>query len=415
MFKNTDKALKSAVLGSAIALVSTYSASSSAGSITQAVKTGKEFMDFRLRYENVDAEGASKVDALTLRSRLGYKTGSANGFSALIEFEDVRPALGINEDDAANPNTIPDASEPYTELDQGFIQYKQGDKFTGFTAKLGRQVLTLDGHRHVGHVGWRQDRQTFDAGRLTWKPTKALTLDYAHVYRVNRINSPTFADFEETSIDLYNISYKTPYGKAVVYHYGTSDESFLTETETTGVSFGGKTKLDSVTLLYNAEYASQDNKTLDVTPEYIWVEGGFSASGVTAKVGVEVLGSDEDDSGNLENFLTPLATVHKFQGWADVFLGGSLRAGGAKIAGGKGIVDTYASIGGKVGGVKLLAVYHIYEADKSSDDLGSEVNLLAVKKFGKFYSVGAKYAAYSGGDDFGTDVDKGWVWVGAKF
>jgi hypothetical protein len=31
------------------------------------------------------------------------------------------------------------------------------------SGKIGRQVITMDNHRFVGHVGWRQDRQTFDA------------------------------------------------------------------------------------------------------------------------------------------------------------------------------------------------------------------------------------------------------------
>ena len=48
------------------------------------------------------------------------------------------------------------------------------------------------------------------------------------------------------------------------------------------------------------------------------------------------------------------------------------------------------------------------------DDLGSELNLSYVKKYGKYYSAGIKYAAYSAGD-IKTDTDKFWLWLGATF
>lgn len=406
-------------LSLAISLAAT-SIPASAGSITQAIKTGKPFMDFRLRYEDVDSGNASD-DALTLRSRLGFKTGSANGFSAVIEFEDIRQVFGIDEDNAAG--LIADPADPLTELDQGFIQYKQGDKSTGVTAKLGRQVITLDGHRHVGHVGWRQDRQTFDAGRVTYKPIKDLTIDLSYIYKVNRINSPPnnstagFADVEDTAHNLINVSYKTPYGKLVGYSYMLSAENSgpaWDETDTYGLSFSGKTD-GEIPFIYSLEFASQDNKSVDVETDYSFIELGTKVSGVTLKLAQEVLGSDTNSNGGKENFQTPLATVHKFQGWADVFLGGSLFG---TISGGAGIEDLFFTATGKVAGVKLVGVYHEYTADDPGvgvdDDLGDEINLLAVKKFGKFYSAGIKYADYSAPTG-GTDVERFWVWVGAKF
>ena len=70
--------------------------------------------------------------------------------------------------------------------------------------------------------------------------------------------------------------------------------------------------------------------------------------------------------------------------------------------------DMYFSIG-----TKLLAVYHEYEPDDSDnlvDDYGSEINLLAVKKFGKHYALGAKYADFNGDDDFREDTKIFWLW-----
>jgi hypothetical protein len=120
-------------------------------------------------------------------------------------------------------------------------------------------------------------------------------------------------------------------------------------------------------------------------------------------VGYEVLGSDDGAFG----FSTPLATLHKFNGWSDQFLGTPSQ----------GLVDTNITFAGKVLGGGWKVVYHNFEADNASDtidDLGTELNLSYVKKYGKHYSAGIKYAAYSAGD-IKVDADKLWVWIGAKF
>jgi hypothetical protein len=395
MLKKFNHTLNNVMLCSAAVLASPHTL---ADPIDEAIAGSKVYGDLRLRFEEVD--NGSTTEALTLRTVLGVKTGEVNGFSATVEMEDVRQVMGVDE----AGNTIPDPDDANTELDQAFVQYKNANVM----AKLGRQVITLDGHRHVGHVGWRQDKQTFDAGRITLNPFEGLTVDLSHIYKVNRINSPAFGDVD-TDHTLLNVAYTTPIGKVVGYYYGLSEDGLYDETQTTGLSFGGKVGGEKVKFLYNMEYATQDNKTSGVEPDYLMLEAGLSAVGVTAKIGQETLSSDTKN-GVTENFVTPLATVHKFQGWADVFLGGSLTG---TIDGGNGVEDLYFSLGSKLAGIKLLAVYHDYESEGGSNDLGEELNLLAVKKFGKRYSVGLKYADYDNGD-IGADVEKLWAWVGMK-
>ena len=59
-------------------------------------------------------------------------------------------------------------------------------------------------------------------------------------------------------------------------------------------------------------FASQSNETAvsDFDTDYLFAELGAVFSGVTAKLGYEVLGSDSGMMG----FQTPLATLHKFNG-----------------------------------------------------------------------------------------------------
>lgn len=427
--KNPTKHILSG-LSLAVALASGHVVA--AESITEALETGKASADFRLRYESVDQDNALKdASALTLRTRLGYTTGTVAGFSATMEFEDSRIVNG--EDDYSvgptgfnmNPAVPPNGPTPQysiigdpetTEVDQGFIQYK-GD---AVTVKAGRQVLTLDNHRFIGHVGWRQDRQTFDALSVVVTPVDNLTINAAYLGKRNRIFAEA-ADVDSKDI-LLNVSYNTPVGKLTGYGYQLEvDQEADNALDTYGLRFVGATDAGGVKIHYGAEFAEQENELEgrdDYKASYQMLEGGVTVAGITIKAGHEVLGSDDEIYG----FSTPLATGHKFNGWADQFLGTP----------GVGLVDTSISFSGKLGGGKWVIAYHDYEADDSRaaveatdtteaigkiDDLGDEINVLYAKKFGKNYNAGIKYAAYSAGDAAAgkVDTDKLWVWVGASF
>ncbi|MBY5991172.1 alginate export family protein [Ferrimonas balearica] len=374
-----------------------------ADTLTDALTGGTAKLDMRLRYENVSQDNALKdADALTLRTRLTYATADYHGLSALVEFEDSRVVAGI--DDYNNGlNSKPEystiADPETTELDQFLLQYQRG----GFTGKLGRQVITLDNHRFVGHVGWRQDRQTFDGVTLAYAPLDNLKLFYGYIDQRNRILA------EERDVDskdhLINARFDTGFGALSGYGYLLEvDNNIDNGLDTYGLRFAGSTELDAIKLLYAAEYATQESDTAGVSfdADYYLVEGGVGVSGFTAKLGYEVLGSDDGQYG----FSTPLATLHKFNGWADQFLSTPQ----------EGLVDLYASIGGGLLGGKWALVYHDYEADQASatvDDLGDEWNLSYTHAFAKHYSAGVKYAAYSAGD-IKDDTDKFWVWFSAS-
>ena len=106
-------------------------------------------------------------------------------------------------------------------------------------------------------------------------------------------------------------------------------------------------------------------------------------------------------------FATPLATLHKFNGWSDQWLGTPAQ----------GLQDVYVSAATKFAGGKWLFVYHDFSADEASstvDDLGSEINIQYTTKIAEKFSFGAKYANYSAGD-IKVDTDKLWVWIATKF
>jgi hypothetical protein len=328
-----------------------------------------------------------------------------------VEFEDSRTVAGVDDynDTVGKGGEYSVIADPETtELDQGYIQYKNDT----LSSKLGRQVINLDNARFVGDVGWRQDRQTFDGLSFNYQPMKELTLDYAYLEQRNRI----FAD--EKDIDstdhLLNASFNTAIGKISGYSYLLEEDTDAELAfDTYGIRFIGATTAGDIKILYTAEYATQEKSSKgaeDLDADYYFLEGGAVISGITAKLGYEVLGSD---SGNF-GFSTPLATLHKFNGWSDQFLDTP----------NEGLVDTYVTVSGKLAGGAWVVAYHDFSADEDSDvsdDFGDEINISYGKKFGKHYSAGIKYAAYSaddaanGGAKGYVDTDKIWVWAGAKF
>lgn len=394
---------------SGVSLVLVATLAPSAGhseTLHEAISTGKVYGDFNLRYEGVSQDNAREdASSLTLRTRLGYTSGSIQGWSFTVEMEDNRIVLGQGDYsvDPSGYNTgiySVIADPETTELDQGFVQYKN----EAFTVKIGRQVIALDGHRFVGHVGWRQDRQTFDAATFVYQPNDKLSATYSYVTQRNRIFAQA-ADIDAKD-HLFNASYKTGLGKFVAYAYLLEVDNSLTNAlDTYGVSLMGSTGDKELKWLYHLELATQTAKTNlnDFDTKYVMAQLGAAMKGYTVSLAYELLGSDNGQVG----FATPLATLHKFNGWADLFL----------TTPAQGLVDINLSVSTKALGGNWLVAYHDYSADVATaavDNLGSEINAQYTTTLNKDYDLGLKYANYSG-DSGRPDTEKVWVWVSTKF
>lgn len=378
-------------------------------SLQRALTEGKPSVNARLRWEWADQDLLRDSNAVTLRTRLGFTTAAMAGVQAMVEGENIAVLNHRSDFNAAGTNrggagrTVI-ADPPDTALNQLWASYST----TEATLKAGRQRIVLDNARFVGDVGWRQNMQTYDGATLTAKPAKAFAAFYGYVSRVNRVfgDQAPQPDFDAKS-HLVNVAYSgLPYGTLTAYAYLLEfKNSAPNSADTFGASFAGAHPLTKdFKLTYRAEAATQHdaaNNPVDYRAGYFLVEAGAAMAPFDFAAGHEILGSD----GGRKGFATPLATLHAFNGWADMFLATPAR----------GLRDTYASVGVALpGGFPAKLVYHAYRSDTGSFDYGNEWNLQVTHKFGKAWTALAKTALYDGKPPY-FDTKRVWVQMEYNF
>ena len=370
--------------------------------IANAVRDSETKVNLRYRIESVDQDGIDE-DALasTLRSRLTWKTAPINDFIVNVEIDNVTDIGADNFNSTTNGNVdYPVVADPEgTDLNQVNVQYR-GENLT-FTG--GRQRIVHNDQRFVGGVAWRQNEQTFDAVRFVYKASENISVDYSYVFNINRIFGPNDgaqpADWHG-NFHLLNTSWKLNKNhKLVAFAYLLDNEVALAASSNTfGVDYTGKLGALTAKLSYASQSDAGDNPN-DYSADYYKAELGGKLGAVNLSAGIEVLGSD-----NGVAFSTPLATLHKFQGFADKFLGTP----------GNGIEDVYISAVTKFNGVKFVATYHDFSSDEGDIDYGSEIDLVAAYKFNKHTTGLLKFAAYDA-DQFATDTTKVWAMLSFAF
>lgn len=386
-----------------------------AGTLADAITGGEVKLHFRYRFEDVKQDNAlDTAHASTLKSRLTYTTQSWQGWQAQVEAENISMIGNDNYNSTHNGKTgYSVVGDPKgTEINQAWIAYSG---LFDSTLKYGRQRILLDGERFVGGVGWRQNEQTFDGVSIVNKSLPDTTVTYAYINNVNRVFGPsdgTTAAWKgnwDSEINLLNLNYAgLPFGTLSAYGYFMDiDDAPAQSNKTWGLRFAGKQALsDAVSLLYTLEYARQKDygdNPVGYKADYYTIEGGLALPhSVTLTVGQEVLEGDKSRSGGM--FRTPLATLHKFQGWADMFL----------ATPDAGIEDTYAGVSFVLAGITANVVWHDFDAEDGGRSWGDELDVSFTRKFGKYVTGMLKYADYDA-DKFAVDTRKVWVQVQVDF
>jgi hypothetical protein len=370
-----------------------------APTLTEGLTTGSSIkVNVRTRYEDVSWDGFTDADALTIRARLSYQSGAWKGFAVTAEMDNVTNAEGEVDYRTWPADTLVIDGKPAaqifdpkgTDFNQAAISYSTFNN----VIRYGRQRIVLDNARFIGNVGWRQNEQTYDGLSFTNKSIRYTNIFVAHINNVNRIFGDANAlqgDYKQDS-NLINVSYTGfEAGKLTGYAYLIDNlaDDYLKKlaggngnaisNDTYGVRWSSTA---NPAFMYTLEYAKQSNgdkNPIKYDADYKLVEVSTTLGRFVPALGYEVLGSDNGKKG----FITPFATLHAFNGWADRFLATPVN----------GLKDMYVNLGATFSGVALMASYHNYKSDVKSIDYGTEWNFSATKKFGAVTYM-AKYATF---------------------
>ncbi|WP_374410451.1 alginate export family protein [Novosphingobium colocasiae] len=374
----------------------------------------------RLRYEHVDQDKLPvplDADAVTMRLRVGAEF-RMNNLSILVEGEGT---LAFGHDYNAFPFPVPGESQskpgvysvipdPET-IGLNRLQFSYKNKGNGVT--VGRQRINLDDQRWVGSVAWRQDEQTFDAVRGEAK-VGPVSLDAIYswgqrtIFGVDAANRQSWggsflmmgAGVKLGPVNLKGFGYYLDYDLELGAPLSSKT---LGARATTELPLARTVKLDLM-----GSYARQSDYkgSKDFDAVYIAAEAGVTVSGFRLAGGYEKLGTDKGRA-----LQTPMATLHKFNGWADVFLNTPVN----------GLQDAYGSASYKVGdfgaikGVAATVVYHQFDSAIANLKYGTEWDAQVGFKFQQF-SVLGKYASFNG-DNSGPFAlaDKDVFWLQLEF
>ena len=360
-------------------------------------------LNMRLRYENVDQDGlAETASAVTLRTRFGFETERQHGLSLLLEGENTTH-LADDFADTITPNPgYPVVADPeVTELNRAQLSWR-GENEAGIT--LGRQWFALGDQRFAGPVGFRQNSQSVDALSLTSGSAWPVTLDYTYIDRVHRIfgDDHPMGEFDSAS-HSGEARMDTPLGELAAFALLLDfDNAPALSSQTLGLRLAGRR--DAVA--YRFEIANQSDygsNTGDFDLTYLRAEADYRADRFSVGGGIEVLGGD-----GVQGFQTPLATLHKFQGAADVFL--STPADGLRdlyVRGAWRFADAAP------GPVSLGFAWHDFASEDGDVDYGSELDLIAGLGLTDRLSAEAKAAFFDG--DASGPADRTKIWLSLVF
>lgn len=380
-------------------------------------------VDARLRWEDVDAT-SKKADAVTLRVRGGAEIKhKASGLSVLVEGTGT---VALDNDFNAFPFANPASNQyrtAYAVIPDGQnaafnrVQIAYQNKVFGLT--IGRQRINLDDQRFIGSVAWRQNEQTFDAIRATIN-SGPISLDgtYAKSQRTIFGNDAGVRHAYDGKFVFLNGGLKNKYGSIKGFAYildydktafsNAVARSTLDSSETYGVRAStAPVKLDKkINFVLTASYANQQNygnNAKRYNTDYYFAEGALNVMNTTFTGGYEELGADRGATGGTWSFQTPMATLHKFNGTADLFL----------TTPANGLSDLYVGVGGKFPKVKALpglnygVTYHWFNSAVNNMKYGNEFDAQVGFKIRKVTWL-VKYADYNA-RGFGLDTKKFWL------
>lgn len=293
----------------------------------------------RIAFVNGEEGDESDGKAASLLLRLRAESQWASNLSSLLELDYV--ALGWENDFSNGVNFNSKPLIPDTEgfdLNQALLSYSLSNNME---LSIGREAVNLGTQRFVGTNSFWQNEQTLDMAAVQIGFGSASHISYRYVVNANRIQGedagaklrPNDANFiqneglrppqflgdhdHQTHLLFTNVK-EWDYSRVQAYFYKMHIEDALTlSNNTLGIRYEYKGRLGNFRPIGNAEVALQERPEVadNSSIRYINLEAGFGYRSNQLLVKYELL-----DENSQISFVTPLASLHDFNGWADKFL-----------------------------------------------------------------------------------------------
>lgn len=371
----------------------------------QPENAGDWIVDTRLRYESVDQDGLQDAEALTVRARVGYETPAWRGWRVLAELEGIAQLTDDFNDTVNGETAYAVVADPEAfELNRLQLSWTGAE---GRRAIVGRQRIILNNARFVGNVGFRQNEQTFDAVRLEGRAHQRVALTYLYLDRVRRVFGDDSSQGEwDSDSHVLQADVTLPIGRLIAYGLLLD---FQDAPAQSGQTYGAR---------WSNEWETGDWRprlTLEAATQsdYRSAGAGFDLGYQHAEFAVGrdrwtvAAGGERLEGDGARGFATPLATLHAFQGWADVFL----------TTPPDGVRDLYASVSYTTAPtligrpVTLTLRGHDFSDDGGGTDFGSEIDVSMRAGVTERVSLEAKAAFFDGEDPRFADRDKVWLTI----
>ena len=375
-----------------------FSPSLIANELSTALKQSNVSAQFRYRLEYVEQDNAlDDAIASTLRSRLSVNTGKAYGFSALLQVDNVSLLGNDNYNSTVNAKTHYSvvADPKGTDINQALLRYQNDN---GTTLSAGRQLVNHLNQRFLGGVGWRQNEQTLDGYRLQQQFSDSVSAELGHYHNVNRVFGPKGAAADQHgsfNTALLQWQPNTAHQLAGFAYDFDFDNWAVRSSRTYGVDYQGKLA-SGPKLSWQLALAKQidaHNAPLSFSHHYHRFSLSWALDNLTLQAGQERLAGDGQSA-----FQTPLATLHAFSGFADMFLNTP----------DNGLRDNWLEAKTKLNDVALSLAYHRFDSDLGSAKYGDEWNASAGYNLNKQLSALLKLAHYQAGT-LAVDTTKVWL------
>ncbi|MEC3907802.1 alginate export family protein [Tamlana sp. 2201CG12-4] len=392
----------------------------------------------------------------TLDGEFKPRTEYRNGFGSLIP-KDAEPGFGISTRVRLNAGYATESYKVYISFqdvmvwgeNRQILPYDMNNSFavfqawaelnlgSGWSTKLGRQVLSYDDQRILGGLDWAQQARNHDAGLIKYKKDKfaldvaiAFNQDYSDptgfISEGNAYNTSGFFSYKTMQMAHLSQAWENFSGSLLLMNTGFQDDDAGLEDVVNLQTIGAHLKYGkgAFSLAGNAYF--QAGKAIygpaykDVKGAYLLgVDAGYKVSSkVSLGAGVEIIsGNDSTNPDETGAFFPLYGTNHKFNGFMDYFYVGN-------HANSIGLVDIHVSANFKLGETSsLMAKVLNFSGEQAlasgEKSLGTELDLVFSKKF-KGYGINIGYSQMFASDGMyelknvaeadAADIQN-WAWV----